>query len=366
MKVSENIEKLVPYVPGKPVEELERELGIKNAVKLASNENPLGPSPKGIAFMKKYINNLHRYPEGGCHYLAKRLSEKSGISMQNIIFGNGSNEILELVGRTFYVPGDEIVFSQYAFIVYKLVAQALGAKFHEVPAKGLAHDLQGMLKYVNKKTKIIYLANPNNPTGTMFTNKAFEGFMKKVPADCFVVLDEAYFEYVDDPSYPDGTKYLKKYKNLIIARTFSKIYGLAGLRVGYAFADAKVIDYMNRVREPFNVNTLAQFAALGALDDARHMKRAREITASGLKYICKELDVLNIQYEKSFGNFVLVKAPLPGGEFYNLLLREGVIVRPVGGYGLPQYVRVTVGTMVENRKFVSAVKKVIKNKRRFL
>ncbi|GAB4431061.1 MAG: histidinol-phosphate transaminase [bacterium] len=358
--VAENIEKLVPYVPGKPVEELERELGIKDAVKLASNENPLGPSPKGIAMMKRYIKNLHRYPEGGCYYLAEKLSKKLNVSMDSIVFGNGSNEILELVGRTFYVAGDEILFSQYAFIVYKLVAQSLGAKFKEVPAKKLGHDLEAFAKAITPRTKIIYLANPNNPTGTMYGKKEFEKFIEKVPAQTLVVLDEAYAEYVEDKNYPNGLDYLKKYKNIIVARTFSKIYGLAGLRVGYAVMDKGLADYMNRVREPFNVNTLAQFAALGALDDEEHVKKTKETTIKGMNYICKEFDKLGLEYEKSYGNFVLLKSPNGGVALYNALLKEGVIVRPVGGYGLPDHVRVTIGTDKENRRFITALKKVLK------
>lgn len=358
--VPENIEKLIPYVPGKPVEELERELGIKNAVKLASNENPLGPSPRGIEMMKKYIKNLHRYPEGGCYYLAEKLAQKLNVQMGNIVFGNGSNEVLELVGRTFYKTGDEILFSEYAFIVYKLVAQSLGAKFTEVKAKGLCHDLDAFVKAITPKTKIIYLANPNNPTGTMFGKKAFEKFMSKVPSTCLVVLDEAYAEYVTEDDYPSGIAYLKKYKNLIVARTFSKIYGLAGLRVGYAVMDKQLADYMNRVREPFNVNTLGQFAALGALDDEEHVRKTKEVTKKGLDSFYKFFDEIGLDYEKSYGNFVLVKTPNGGMDFYNALLREGVIVRPVGGYGLPQYVRVSVGTDKENQKFIKAVKKILK------
>jgi len=358
--VPENIEKLIPYVPGKPVEELEREMGIKNAVKLASNENPLGPSPKGLEMMKKYIKNLHRYPEGGCYYLAKKLAQKLKVSMDNIVFGNGSNEVLELVGRTFYEAGDEILFSQYAFIVYKLVAQSLGAKFTEVKAKGLGHDLDAFVKAITPKTKIIYLANPNNPTGTMFGKKAFEKFMSKVPSNCLVVLDEAYAEYVDDDDYPSGLDYLKKYKNLIIVRTFSKIYGLAGLRVGYGIMDKQLANFMNRVREPFNVNTLAQFAALGALDDKEHVRKTKEVTNKGFALFYKLFDELGLEYEKSYGNFVLLKTPNGGMEFYNALLKEGVIVRPVGGYGLPQYVRVSIGTDKENQRFIKAVRKILK------
>jgi len=358
--VPENIEKLIPYVPGKPVEELEREMGIKNAVKLASNENPLGPSPKGLEMMKKYIKNLHRYPEGGCYYLAKKLAQKLKVSMDNIVFGNGSNEVLELVGRTFYEAGDEILFSQYAFIVYKLVAQSLGAKFTEVKAKGLGHDLDAFVKAITPKTKIIYLANPNNPTGTMFGKKAFEKFMSKVPSNCLVVLDEAYAEYVDDDDYPSGLDYLKKYKNLIIVRTFSKIYGLAGLRVGYGIMDKQLANFMNRVREPFNVNTLAQFAALGALDDKEHVRKTKEVTNKGFALFYKLFDELGLEYEKSYGNFVLLKTPNGGMEFYNALLKEGVIVRPVGGYGLPQYVRVSIGTDKENQRFIKAVSKILK------
>lgn len=360
MKVGAHIERLIPYVPGKPVEELEREMGIKNAVKLASNENPLGPSPKGIQLMKKYINQLHRYPEGGCYYLAERLAQKLNVSIDNLLFGNGSNEVLEIIGRTFYEHGDEIVFSQYAFIVYKLVAQALGSVYHEVPAKLLAHDLESMLNYVHPKTKLVYLANPNNPTGTMFTKKEFENFMKRVPENTLVVLDEAYSEYVEDKNFPNGISYLKKYKNLIVVRTFSKIYGLAGLRVGYACADKEIISYMNRVREPFNVSTLAQFAALGALDDNEHIEKTKTLTMEGFQYLYSEFEKMGIEYERSYGNFVLMKTPIKGNEFYNLLLKEGVIVRPVGGYGLPDYVRVTVGKMNENKKFIAATKKILK------
>lgn len=360
MRVGKNIERLIPYVPGKPIEEVERELGIKNAVKLASNENPLGPSPKGIKMMKKYIKQIHRYPEGGCFYLAEKLAKKLGVSPDNLLFGNGSNEVLEIIGRTFYEPGDEIVFSEYAFIVYKLVAQALGAIYHEVPSKNLGHDLETMLNYIHPKTKIVYLANPNNPTGTMFTKKEFTSFMDRVPETTLVVLDEAYSEYVDDKEYPDGLKYLKKYRNLIVVRTFSKIYGLAGLRIGYACGDKELISYMNRVREPFNVNTLAQFAALGAIDDEEHIHKTKEITKKGFEYLYSELDKIGMEYVKSYGNFILIKTPIKGNEFYNLLLKEGVIVRPVAGYGLPEYVRVTVGTELENKRFISSTKRVLK------
>ncbi len=350
---------LIPYVPGKPVEELERELGITGAVKIASNENPLGPSPLAEKAIKDAIHDLNRYPDGDAFYLKEKLSEKLGIDPETLIFGNGSNDVIDIAARTFMEPGDEAIFGEYAFIVYPIVTKAVGATAVISPMPNYTHDLRDMHSRITEKTRIIFIANPNNPTGTMVKRDEFEWFLDKVPEDILVLMDEAYFEYVDDKDYPNSLEYLNTGKSIITVRTFSKIYGLAGLRLGYGVAHKDIVSNMQRVRQPFNSNSLSQIGAIAAIDDTEHIDKTKKINSEGLLYVTKELEKLGIPYAPSFTNFVLIDLggdPMP---IYNSLLKEGVIVRPVMGYGLRTHLRVTIGTTEENEKFVMGIKTIL-------
>src|SRR5574337_953286 len=275
LTVSKNISSLVPYPPGKPIEELERELGIKGSIKLASNENPLGPSKKAVEAVAAALSNLHRYPDGSCYYLKEKLSAFLGVPPETLIFGNGSNEIIELLVRAFLKPGDEAVMVDPSFAVYPIVIKTVGAKGRPVPLKAMRHDLKAMAKAVTKKTRLVFIANPNNPTGTIVTEKEFGRFLKEVPEDVILCVDEAYREFVRSPEFPDTLGHIREGRPILLLRTFSKIYGLAGLRIGYGVAPPRMIDYMNRVRQPFNVNSLAQVAAIAALGDGAHLERTR-------------------------------------------------------------------------------------------
>ncbi|MGE5305282.1 MAG: histidinol-phosphate transaminase [Alphaproteobacteria bacterium] len=358
-QVPEYIRKLVPYAPGKPIEEVEREYGIANSIKLASNENPLGPSPKAVEAIRQKLAQLHLYPDGDCFYLKARLAEKLNVSPERLIFGNGSNEVIELAVRTFLRPGDEAVMARQAFVVYQLVIQAAGGVGRAVPLKNFTHDLEGLAEAITSKTRMVFLANPNNPTGTIFRRAEWERFLERIPPDVLIVVDEAYFEYVEDPEYPDSLLYQGRSRALLTLRTFSKLYGLAGLRIGYGIAAKEVIDLMQRVRQPFNVNAPAQWAALAALDDSDHVRRSLETNRLGMAYLRKEIAALGLEQVPSWANFILVRVG-NGNDVFQRLLPQGVIVRPVGVYEFPEYVRVTVGTMAENRRFIEALKKVIK------
>jgi len=350
---------LIPYTPGKPVEELERELEIKNAVKIASNENPLGPSPLAVKAVEEAIPNLNRYPDGDAFYLKEKLSSKLGISPETLIFGNGSNDVIDIAARTFMKPGDEAIFGEYAFIVYPIVTQAVGAKGVISPMPNYTHDLRDMYSRITEKSKIIFIANPNNPTGTIVKRAEFEWFLDKVPEDILVLMDEAYFEYVEDKDYPNSLEYHNSGKSIITVRTFSKIYGLAGLRLGYGIAPQEIISNMQRIRQPFNVNSLSQAGAMAAIDDKEHIDKTINVNREGLIYVTQELEKLGIPYDPSFTNFVLIDLgddPLP---VYNSLLKEGVIVRPVIGYGLKTHLRVSIGLPEENEKFIRGIKKVL-------
>lgn len=350
---------LIPYVPGKPVEELERELGISGAVKIASNENPLGPSPLAEKAIVEAVHNLNRYPDGDAFYLKRKLAEKLGVEPETVIFGNGSNDVIDIAARTFMKPGDEAIFGEYAFIVYPIATQAVGATAVISPMPDYTHNLRDMHSRITGKTKIIFIANPNNPTGTVVKRDEFEWFIENVPKDILVLMDEAYFEYVDDRDYPDSLEYHSSGKSIITVRTFSKIYGLAGLRLGYGIANEEIISHMQRVRHPFNSNSLAQIGAMAALDDEAHIERTKRINSEGLEYVTGELEKLGIPYAQSYTNFVLIDLkdnPMP---VYNELLKEGVIVRPVMGYGLKTHLRVTIGTREENERFITGFKKVL-------
>ncbi len=359
IKPNPYVAELVPYVPGKPVEELERELGIKNAVKIASNENPLGPSPLAEKAVKEAVSSLNRYPDGDAFYLKEKLSSKLGINADTLIFGNGSNDVIDIAARTFMEPGDEAIYGEYAFIVYPIVTQAVGAKGVISPMPNYTHDLRDMHSRITEKTRIIFIANPNNPTGTMVKRAEFEWFIENVPEDILVLMDEAYFEYVEDEEYPDSLMYQNTGKSILTVRTFSKIYGLAGLRLGYGIAHQDIISNMQRVRQPFNANSLSQVGAMAAIDDIEHIEKTKEVNSKGLAYVTDELEKLEIPYAPSFTNFMLIdlgENPMP---VYNSLLKEGVIVRPVLGYGLKTHLRVTIGLPQENEKFIRGITKVL-------
>ncbi len=336
------------------MEELERELGISGSVKLASNENPAGPSPRAVKALIEAFSDMNRYPDGSCYYLRKGLARKLRVRQDCLTFGNGSNEILELAVRTFLLPGDEAVIAHPSFVVYSTIVQAARGKAVIVPLKDMRHDLKAMAARVTKKTKIIFIANPNNPTGTINTAIEFDAFIKKVPDSVLVVVDEAYFEYVTSGNYPDCTQHLRDRGNLLILRTFSKIYGLAALRIGYGISSPEVAGAMNRIRQPFNVNAAAQRAALAALQDKVHVKKSKAINEKGKQYLYKSLETLGINFIPTEANFIFVmfnSDVIP--KLHKKLLREGVIIRPMG----PSAMRITIGMPSENRRLVSALRK---------
>ena len=354
MNACESILGLSPYQGGKPIEELERELGIKNVVKLASNENPLGASPKVVEAMKLSLKDVHRYPDGNGYELKKAISENLDVATEMISLGNGSNELLELIARVFVCKKtDEVIFSQYAFVVYPLVTQALGATAKVAPAKDYGHDLNAMLDLINDNTKLIFVANPNNPTGTMVSDDEIYDFLNKIPSRIPVVLDQAYFEYLNIND--QAIEWLKKFDNLIITRTFSKAYGLAGLRVGYSVCSPTIADYINRVREPFNVNHTAQIAAICALSDLDYLKESRKVNDSGLRQLEKGFKRLKLSYIPSHANFIAVKFS-NAMEIYNSLLKEGVIVRPVE---MDNFLRISIGTAEENTYLLQSLEKIL-------
>lgn len=357
--VPEWIRTLTPYQPGKPIEELEREYGVHDSIKIASNENPLGPSPKAVAAIAAALPDLHRYPDGDCFYLKRRLSEKLGLDRSHLILGNGSNELIEMIVRTFLRVGESIVVGKHAFAIYHLVAQAAGGKTIAVSHNGFKFDLEAMVRAITPDTRIVFLDNPNNPTGTIYTRSEWETFLKAIPETVLVVVDEAYFEFVDDPDYPNSLTYHDGKRLLVTLRTFSKICGLAGVRVGYGVSSPEIIDALNRIRQPFNVNSLAQIGSLAALDDEEHIHKTKENNRRGLAYLRRELDRLGLEYAPTWGNFLLVKV---GAGTYQHLLPDGVIIRPMEGYGFPGYARVSVGTPAENERFVAAMEKLLRSK----
>ena len=346
---------LQPYVPGKPIEELEREYGVNNIIKLASNENPLGPSPKALVAAQAALVDAARYPDGGGFALKRALAKSLGVLPEQITLGNGSSDILEFAVRVFVPVQDEVIFSQHAFALYPLITQAVGARGVEVPARDWAHDLDAMRAAITPRSRLMFIANPNNPTGTWLSSEALAGFLDKVPDSIVVVIDEAYFEYVEASDYPNTVTWLARYPNLICARTFSKIYGLAGLRVGYGISSVAIADVLNRVRPPFNVSGVAQAAALAALDDDAHLDKARRVNAEGMRQLVQGFEQLGLEYIPSAGNFVCVEVG-EAGRVYEQLLRAGVIVRPVANYGMPRHLRITVGLADENRRFLEALK----------
>ncbi len=352
---------LTPYQTGKPIDELQREFGLTRISKLASNENPLGCSFEVVTACQAILEGMARYPDGAGFALKSAISQHFKLDAAGLVLGNGSNDVLELIGRTFAGAGDEVIFSQYGFAVYSITAQAIGATAVQVPAKDYGHDLMAMAAAVTPKTKLIYIANPNNPTGTCFGQTEWDAFMSVVPSTVMVVLDEAYTEYVTRPDYADGLRELAKYPNLIVTRTFSKAYGLAGFRLGFAAATAEVASYINRVRQPFNVNSLALVAGVAALADQEFVKEAVAVNKKEMSLWQQALSMLNLSWIPSQGNFLCVDMQRPALPIYEALLREGVIVRPVGAYGLPNHLRISIGTDEENMHGIEALTRVLQS-----
>ena len=351
----QHVRDLVAYEPGKPVEELAREMGLDPAqiVKLASNENPLGPSPKALQAMRETLDRAHFYPDGGGWALRNAIADKLGVGRANVVLGNGSNEIIEFIGHAFLHPGDEVVTARHAFAVYSLMAQLFGAKTVEVSDPGYRHDLDAMLAAITPKTREVFIANPNNPTGTLVGQDEIDRFMARVPGHVLVVFDEAYHEFLDEP--PDVIRYVREGRNVVVMRTFSKIQGLANLRIGYGIAPEKVADVLQKTRQPFNANGIAQAGALAGLSDDDHMRRTRELTHEGRNYLQAEFSSMGLEFVPSTANFVLVRTG-DGDAVFKALLREGIIVRAMRSYKLPEWIRVSVGTMDQNRRFIAALK----------
>lgn len=358
------VQALQPYLPGKPVAELEREYGIGHAIKLASNENPFGPGPLALAAAREVLQDLSRYPEGSAWLLSGKLAGKHRLPRDCITLGNGSNDVLDMIARVFLAPAHEAVFSQYAFAVYPIAVQAVGARARVAAAhdgsRGPAygHDLDAMRSLVGPDTRLVFIANPNNPTGTWLESEALETFISGLPAHVIVVVDEAYFEYVDKPSYPDTSTWMERFPNLIVTRTFSKAYGLAGLRVGYALSHPDIAALLNRVRQPFNVNSVAQAAAVAALDDIEYLQQSIRRNREGMEQLVTGFRKLDLATIESAGNFVAVHTGR-GLERYEALLQQGIIVRPVANYGMPDHLRVSVGTADENARLLEALEQVL-------
>ncbi|MDH5547725.1 MAG: histidinol-phosphate transaminase [Gammaproteobacteria bacterium] len=350
---------LKPYQPGKPLEELEREYGIRDAVKLASNENPLGPSPAVIHAVQSLLKDASRYPDGNGFKLKNALGKKYGLDAAQIVLGNGSSDAIEFVVRALVNPGDEVVFSQYSFAMYPILTQMVAGKAVVTPAKDWGHDLNAMSNAITKKTKVVFIANPNNPTGTWLAASDIESFLNNVPAEVVVVIDEAYFEYVSESSYDTAMDWLDRYPNLMVTRTFSKAFGLAGFRVGYGACHPDLANLLNRVRPPFNVNSLAMEAATIALKDESHLKKSISTNAEGMKSVCATFKKMGLNYIPSVGNFVCVDVGRSDIEVFEALLQKGVIVRPVSNYDMQNFIRVTIGAPQENGRFVNALKEVL-------
>ncbi len=346
-----------PYPPGKPIEEVERELG-RRAIKLASNENPLGPSPKAVEAIQESMAGIHRYPDGAGYYLRQRLAELHELDMDQIILGAGSTDLIELAAKTFLSAGDEGITSESAFYIYRLAVEEMGAGLALAPMRDMTVDLAAIARAVTPRTKVIYLGNPNNPTGTMFTASELDRFLDSISPRLLVVLDEAYYDYVGRPDYSHSLNYVHEGRNVLVLRTFSKVHGLAGLRIGYGCGHAELIAALNRIRSPFNANMLAQAAALAALDDREHVLRSVESNMREMKFLTEELALAGVRYTPSVGNFLLVDTGRDCEEDFVRLLHEGVIVRPVKLYGFPTAIRVTVGLEREIEQFLEALRRV--------
>jgi histidinol-phosphate aminotransferase len=353
-----NITQVQAYVAGKPIDETKRELGLRSVIKLASNENPLGVSPKAVAAMKKAIGQVNRYPDSQGFYLKQKLSGKLGVPKDAVVLGNGSDELIDILIKTFVEDGEEVLTADTTFVEYAIISRINNKKLVTVPLKDYRFDLAAMKARVSERTKLIFIANPNNPTGTYVSRSELESFCAGLPQNAIVVLDEAYDAFIDVDDYPSGISYLGK-KNIITLKTFSKGYGLAGVRIGYCVADPQWSTYLERTRQPFNVNSIAQAAAIAALDDGRFLKRTREVTLEGKYYFYKQFQAMGLSYVPSLTNFVLVDTGRDCLEVFKALLKLGVIVRDMKQYNLNTCVRVSIGTMAENKLFIQALKKVL-------
>ena len=354
------LQQITPYIPGKPVEELERELGLTDVIKMASNENPLGPSPQAVEAIKGALSKISFYPDGNVYLLKKDLSERLGLSEGNIILGNGEDELIALVTATYLNPGDEIIMADPSFPCFELSTIVMDAIPRKIPSKNFCHDLEAFLAAVNSKTKLIYVCNPNNPTGTIVSHGQLKQLLDSLPPGILVIIDEAYNEYVTNGDYPSSLTFLAEGYNVLILRTFSKIYGLAGLRIGYGLAAKEVITDMHAVREPFNVNSVAQVAALAALKDEEHLRRGRESNQRSKEYLYGEFERLGLDYVPTEANFVFFDIKAESKDVFEAMLRKGVIVRPGFIFGYPQFLRVTFGTDEQNRRFILALEESLK------
>ena len=353
------IYKIKPYIPGKPINEVKRELGLKSVIKLASNENPYPPSPKALAAMNLAGREVNRYPDGGCFLLRRILAKKLNIDDDQLIFGNGSDEIICLAVKAFAAKGDDIIIAKPSFLIYEIAATLSGARLHQVPLKDFRYDLEGMKAKVNARTKIIFIGNPDNPAGTYITQRQTEDFLRCVPKHTLVFFDEAYFEYVQAKDYPDTLRLMRKYPQVIIARTFSKMYGLAGLRIGYGVASREIIDILNRLREPFNVNSIAQAAAVAVLGDEAYYRNIAKDVNEQRQYLYRSLQSMDIPFEESFTNFILVHVGGDSSRVAGALLKKGVIIRDMVAWGLKGYIRVSIGSPSENKRFIKTLGEVI-------
>ena len=360
LHLNQTLDSLPVYQPGRPIEEVARELNlpVESVIKLASNENPLGPSPLALAAMERQLHQLHLYPDGNAFYLKKRLAEKLGVTPANLVLGNGSNEVLELVGHALLCPGADVVVSQYCFAVYPIVTHLFGANLITVPACDYGHDLPAMLRAVTPRTRVVFVANPNNPTGTVSPAQDVMRLVTEMPPEVLLVMDEAYIEFLDEPCDLLPLVRSGKMPNLLLARTFSKIYGLAGLRLGYGIGDPDLIAALEKVREPFNVNSMAQAGALAALDDREHLTRTRKVNSAGMKFLEEACHRLGRRHLPSGGNFMLVEVG-DGQRVFVEMQKLGVITRPMGGYKLPEWLRISVGTAAENERCVAALEKAM-------
>ncbi|OQA91623.1 MAG: Histidinol-phosphate aminotransferase 2 [Elusimicrobia bacterium ADurb.Bin231] len=359
-----NIKKFQPYVPGKPMEEVKREYKIKTVIKLASNENPLGPSPDAVRAASKILKYSHIYPDGYCFALRKKIAELYSVSGNQIIFGNGTDEIIELAGKAFLNSSDDIIVSKHAFIRYKMAGDLMGCKVIQIPMKGYTHNLAVMASAVTKRTKIVFITNPNNPTGTYNSKSELDKYFRILAAggyDPLTFIDEAYAEYVAEKDYPLGLEYLNKGRRVIFTRTFSKMYGLAGLRIGYGVGNSDIIEDIERIRPPFNVSTVAQTAAIAALGDKKHFQRSRSLVIKQKEYLCSAFDRLGLEYVKTSANFILVNVGMSGNDVFKGLLKKGIIVRPMAEYGYINFIRVTIGTEAQNKKFIREIERILKS-----
>lgn len=355
------LQDIKPYKPGKPIEEVKRELGIDDVIKLASNENPLGPSPKALSRMQEAVGRVNLYPDGTCYYLKNAIAGKRGIQPSEVLVGNGSDEVIKLLAETFINPGDNAVMADPSFSEYEFAVTLMAGSLRKIPLTAdFRHDLDAMRDAVDEKTRMVFLCNPNNPTGTIVTRDAVDRFLAELPEHVVVVFDEAYHEYADSPEYPRGIEYVKQgWKNIIVLHTFSKIYGLAGLRVGYGVASEEMLDWVTRTREPFNVNSIAQAGALGALADDEHVERSRRVNREGADYLYGALEEMGLACTKTYANFLWVDAKVDCVALFGRLLKQGVIVRTGDVFGYNDYIRITIGTMEENRRLVETLRAVL-------